>query len=228
MASLAVSIASLAFAACGGDDAISPLDAGSPREDGGLEAAPTDSATSADGVATDARLDAATKDAGGSDASAADASDANEAEASAPEDACRSAQDLGELSTDGGVSSSVDTILDTRLGSASSVSCATSTGGLGAGARFTVTSAADIRIDFEQLGNHALAVFSDSAPPSSCADDVLVGCAPAIGADQNGTQTFVNVPPGAYAVVFVGDQPDNSTTRWSGAVEVRLTSTPHM
>ncbi|HZS40588.1 MAG TPA: hypothetical protein VFF06_27335 [Polyangia bacterium] len=111
-------------------------------------------------------------------------------------------------------------------GTHGAVPCATAPGGQAAVVEFQVTAPADLTVQYTQIGNHAVALYTDVGAMLACDAGTLLGCAPAVGFNMSGMQSFSNVPPGSYYLILAGDQPDG-TTQYSGAVNLAISGMPH-
>jgi hypothetical protein len=114
----------------------------------------------------------------------------------------------------------------TGSGTHGAVPCATTPGGASAVLEVSVTAPADLTVSMQQLGNHAIAIYQALAPNAPCDMGQLLGCMPAVGANQASQQTLANVPVGHYRMIVAGDQPDGPT-RFSGSVLVNVSGVLH-
>ena len=102
------------------------------------------------------------------------------------------------------------------------VPCATTPGGDTAVIELTLTAAADLKASWNQIGNHAFALYTDDGSMLPCDAGTLVTCGPAVGNNVSGMLTFTNVPQGRYYLIIAGD-----TAGASGSVNVALSGLPH-
>jgi hypothetical protein len=104
--------------------------------------------------------------------------------------------------------------------------CATKPGGNTAVIELQLTAAADLKMTFNQIGNHDIGLYTKQGAGLSCDAGTLLVCAKSAGA-TSGMTSFSNVPAGRYYLVIAGDQPDTTTTEFSGAVNIALSGSPH-
>jgi hypothetical protein len=105
--------------------------------------------------------------------------------------------------------------------------CATTPGGQNAVIGLNLTAAADLKLNFQQIGNHDVAVFTNDGTALPCDAGTLVACVKGPGMNQSGMATFTNVPSGRYWIVIGADAPDTMTVQSSGSVNVAISGTPH-
>jgi hypothetical protein len=107
------------------------------------------------------------------------------------------------------------------------VPCATATGGQTGVIEIGLTAAADLKLQWQQIGQHDFALFSDSGTQFPCDGGTLTGaCTKSTGMGAAGMTSFTNVPQGKYYLLIQGDQPDG-TTQYSGSVSIAISGTPH-
>ncbi len=139
---------------------------------------------------------------------------------------CKPAVTIDPVPLDG--STTIKLVTTAGNGTHGAVPCATAAGGNSAVIEFQLTTAADLTVQYTQIGNHAIAVYNDISNMLPCdAASPPLACVAATGANSSGMQTFTNVPAGHYYMIIAGDQPDG-TTQFSGAVDVAFSGTPHM
>jgi hypothetical protein len=103
------------------------------------------------------------------------------------------------------------------------IPCATQLGGQTAIIAMTLTAAADLSLQFQQIGNHDVAVYTNDGQALPCDAGTLLACFKGPGANLSGSTTFTNVPQGKYWIVIGGDTADMST---AGSVNVAISGTP--
>jgi hypothetical protein len=106
------------------------------------------------------------------------------------------------------------------------VPCATTRGGQGAVVEIVLTAKADLRLTWNQIGNHDFALFTREGAALPCDAGSLVGSCVKSNDMINGTATFTGVPQGRYYLLIQGDAPDTMTTQSSGSVNIALSGTP--
>ena len=106
------------------------------------------------------------------------------------------------------------------------VPCATAAGGQTGAVLFRLTAKADLTVQFEQFGNHAIALYTDDGATLPCDSGTLLACQAAIGKNASGTATFSGVPAGEYYLLIAGDQPDTASATFSGSVDLDFTGMP--
>lgn len=105
------------------------------------------------------------------------------------------------------------------------VPCATTPGGQTAVVELRLTAKADLKLSWNQLGNHDFALFSHEGAQLPCDAGSPVGtCVKSMGA-QSGMASFSAVPQGRYYLVIQADQPDGMTQH-SGSVNIALSGMP--
>ena len=105
--------------------------------------------------------------------------------------------------------------------------CATTSGGQSAVIGITLTAAADLTLQWQQIGNHDFALYTNEGQQAPCDAGTQLQCTKGGGANQGGTVMWSNVAEGTYWLVVAGDAPDG-TTQSSGSVDVAISGTPHM
>jgi hypothetical protein len=110
-------------------------------------------------------------------------------------------------------------------GTQANVPCATTAGGQTSVIAITLTAAANLHLQWNQIGNHDFAVYTDDGKLLPCDAGTLVTCGKSNNA-PNGTLDFNNVPQGTVYVIIAGDQPDTMATQYSGSVSIALSGTP--
>jgi hypothetical protein len=105
--------------------------------------------------------------------------------------------------------------------------CATTPGGQSAVIGITLTAAADLQLQWFQVGNHDFALYTDEGQQAPCDAGTQLQCQKGGGANQSGMTTWTNIPEGNYWLVVAADGPDGTTTN-SGSAEVVLSGMPHM
>jgi hypothetical protein len=105
--------------------------------------------------------------------------------------------------------------------------CATKTGGQTAAIEIRLTAAADVTVNWQQIGDHVVAVYTDDGTILPCDAGTLLKCVSHVGMNMPGMATFTNVPAGRYYLLIAADQPDTSTTQYSGSVNVAISGKPH-
>jgi hypothetical protein len=103
--------------------------------------------------------------------------------------------------------------------------CATTPGGQTAVVELTLTANADLKVQWNQLGNHVVSVWNDAGAQLPCDAGALLACAPAVGMNQPGMATFSKVPQGRYYLIVQGDAPDGAVQS-SGSVSLAISGTP--
>jgi hypothetical protein len=139
---------------------------------------------------------------------------------------CRPSATIDPMPLDG--STVFELVQTASNGVHGTVPCATAPGGQTAALLVRLTTAADLKVSWQQIGNHAVALYTDDGAALPCDAGTLLGCAPAIGAGKPGMVSFTNVPPGRYYLLVAGNQPDTSTTQYSGSIDLALSGTPHL
>jgi hypothetical protein len=105
------------------------------------------------------------------------------------------------------------------------VPCATTAGGQASVVAITLTAQADLKLSWNQIGNHDFALFSNAGTALSCTAGGIVGtCAKSNGMTA-GMASFNKVPQGKYYLIIQGDAPDGATQS-SGSVNVALSGLP--
>ncbi len=105
--------------------------------------------------------------------------------------------------------------------------CATTAGGQSAVIGITLTAAADLTLQWQQIGNHDFALYTDEGQQAPCDAGTQLQCTKGGGANQSGNTMWTNVPAGTYWLVVAADAPDGATID-SGSVDVALSGLPHM
>jgi hypothetical protein len=106
------------------------------------------------------------------------------------------------------------------------VPCAATQGGQSAVVEITLTAAADLKLAWNQIGNHDFALFTDAGTALPCDAGPMVGsCVKSAGA-TSGMTSFSAVPQGKYYLVIQADAPDGAT-QLSGSVNVAISGLPH-
>ncbi|MFI5290937.1 MAG: hypothetical protein ACHQ17_14855, partial [Polyangia bacterium] len=101
----------------------------------------------------------------------------------------------------------------------------TTPGGQTAVVELTLTANADLKVQWNQLGNHVVSVWNDAGAQLPCDAGALLACAPAVGMNQPGMATFSKVPQGRYYLIVQGDAPDGAVQS-SGSVSLAISGTP--
>jgi hypothetical protein len=104
--------------------------------------------------------------------------------------------------------------------------CASAPGGQGGVVALTLTAAADLTLDFTQIGQHALAVYTNDGTVLPCDDGTVLTCQTSMR-NMSGEIKLSNVPAGRYYLLLVGDQPDSASTTYSGEVTIAISGLPH-
>ncbi len=137
---------------------------------------------------------------------------------------CRPDQTINPMPLTG---MNVTEIVETQGQMAMTAPCATTTGGNGAAIGIKLTAAADLTLDYLQLGNHDFALYTDDNAALACDAGTLVSCIKSNGT-SSGMASFTNVPAGKYYLDVVADKPDTAQVQSSGSVSVQLAGVPHM
>jgi hypothetical protein len=103
--------------------------------------------------------------------------------------------------------------------------CATTPGGQTAVIAVTLTAKANLSLQWNQIGNHDFAVFTNDGQLLPCDGGSLLACGQSGGA-PSGMLSFSNVPQGKVFVVIAGDAPDTAMNQFSGSVSISLSGTP--
>jgi hypothetical protein len=109
------------------------------------------------------------------------------------------------------------------------VPCATTKGGQSAVIAITTTAKANLTLSWNQspsTANHDFALFTNAGPGSPCDAGTLVGTCIKSGGTATGSTALNGVPAGSYFLIVQGDQPDTTTGKVSGAVDIELTGKP--
>jgi hypothetical protein len=107
------------------------------------------------------------------------------------------------------------------------VPCATTLGGQTAIIGLTLTAPADLSLQFQQIGNHDVAVYTNDGTALPCDAGTLLACVKGPGKNLPGMTTFTNVPQGRYWVVIGADAPDVAGNQSSGSVNIAISGMPH-
>jgi hypothetical protein len=105
------------------------------------------------------------------------------------------------------------------------VPCATTPGGSAAVIELFLTAAADLTLNWQQIGNHDLVLYTDTGAVAPCDAGTAVVCTQGPGPNMSGMTSWANVPQGRYWLVVAADAPG---TQSSGSVDIALTGKPHM
>ena len=105
------------------------------------------------------------------------------------------------------------------------VPCATVSGGQGAVIEITLTTTADLKMAWNQIGNHDFALFTDDGNALPCDAGTLTGTCTQSNGMSTGVATFTKVPQGRYYLIVQADQPDGAT-QYSGSVNIALSGSP--
>jgi hypothetical protein len=106
------------------------------------------------------------------------------------------------------------------------VPCASGSGGQSAVVEISLTAAADLKLQWNQIGNHDFALYTVMGTQLPCDAGQLTGMCVKSGNAPSGAASFTNVPQGKYYLIVQGDQADG-TTQYSGSVTVALSGMPH-
>ena len=98
--------------------------------------------------------------------------------------------------------------------------CETTTGGPTAVVELRFTAKANVKLTWNQLGNHDFALFAETGIDAAVRRGDAAGCNPSANA-ATGTTTFSNVPAGRYYLVVAADTPTSA-----GSVSVTLSGSP--
>jgi hypothetical protein len=112
-------------------------------------------------------------------------------------------------------------------GAHADVPCATVNGGQTAIILATLTAAADLTVEWLQIGNHDIVVYTDDGTALPCDAGTLVSCTQGGGPNTSGMASFTNVPQGKYWIVIGADAPDTPTVKSSGSVSISVSGMPH-
>jgi hypothetical protein len=110
--------------------------------------------------------------------------------------------------------------------------CATTPGGQTAVIEINLLGNADVKLAWNQIGNHDFVLRTDDGTVLPCDSGTVVGaCVQSAGA-PSGSTTFPNVPAGHYYLIVGADTPDSTVgdmmpVQSSGSVDVSLSATPH-
>jgi hypothetical protein len=118
---------------------------------------------------------------------------------------CRPNESLGPLALDGTARS---VVVQTTMGEDDqrSLSCISAPGGQDGVIDFQLPAAADVTLEWAQIGNHAIAIYSDAGPLFACDAGSEVACVPS-GNMTSGMRLFPDLPAGRYHVVVDADRP---------------------
>jgi hypothetical protein len=105
--------------------------------------------------------------------------------------------------------------------------CATMPGGETAIIGLTLTAAADLTVNFLQIGNHDVAVFTNDGAALPCDAGTMLACVKGPGLNMSGMASFTNVPQGKYWIVIGADAPDMPNMQLSGSVNIAISGRPH-
>ena len=105
--------------------------------------------------------------------------------------------------------------------------CATTAGGQSAIIGISLTANADLTLQWQQIGNHDFALYTNDGQQAPCDAGTQLQCTKGGGANQSGNTSWTNVPEGNYWLVVAADAPDGTTIS-SGSVDVALSGLPHM
>jgi hypothetical protein len=106
------------------------------------------------------------------------------------------------------------------------VPCATTVGGQSAIIAITLTAKADLNMQWNQIGNHDFALFTNAGTVLPCDSGTLTGtCTKSMGS-ATGMATFTGVPQGKYYLIVQGDKPDAPGMQSSGSVNIALSGMP--
>ena len=92
-------------------------------------------------------------------------------------------------------------------------------------ASFQLTAAANLSLNYNQLGNHDFALYTADNSALSCDAGQLTACVKSSGA-ATGMTNFMNVAQGKYYLVIVADTPDTQQHHSSGSVSIALSGMP--
>jgi hypothetical protein len=141
------------------------------------------------------------------------------------QDQCRPDATIDPMPLDG---STVFKLVQTAgAGVHATLPCATTPGGQTAIIALTLTANADINMQFQQLGNHDVAIFTNDGTALPCDAGTLLACINGPGKNLSGMASFTNVPLGKYWVVIGADAPDTAGNQQSGSVSIALSGMPH-
>jgi hypothetical protein len=138
---------------------------------------------------------------------------------------CRADSTIDPMPLDG---STVFKLLQTAgAGVHATLPCATTPGGATAIMALTLTAPADLSMQFQQIGNHDVAIFTNDGQALPCDAGTLLQCIKGPGKNMSGSANFSNVPQGKYWVVIGGDAPDSPGNQSSGSVNIAISGLPH-
>jgi hypothetical protein len=119
--------------------------------------------------------------------------------------ACQVSKDLGLVPLDGSVLSAV--IQTSGAGDHEThTACVSEPGGQDGDVDFQLPATADLSIEWAQVGNHVLALYSDDGKLLSCEASTSFGCTPSNG-QPTGMKIITALPAGSYHLVIDADKP---------------------
>jgi hypothetical protein len=98
--------------------------------------------------------------------------------------------------------------------------CESMTGGPTAIVKLRLTAKADLKLQWNQLGTHDFALYSDAGAGLPCSAGMLVSCNPSAGAATGSTQ-WLGVAAGTYYLVVAADTPASA-----GSVSLTFSGSP--
>jgi hypothetical protein len=128
--------------------------------------------------------------------------------------ACRPDKLLDIIPLDGSVAQTI--VQTTGSGDEQTASCVSAAGGEDAVIDFQLPARADLTLEWAQIGNHDLALYSDDGVLLSCEAGISYGCVRTEGA-LTGSTTFFGIPSGRYHLVVDADAPGRQ-----GGVAIQL------
>jgi hypothetical protein len=106
------------------------------------------------------------------------------------------------------------------------LSCVSMKGGQTSIIGITLTANADLTLQYQQIGNHDLAVFTNDGSELPCDAGTQLACVKGPGANASGSTSFTDVPQGNYWLVIAADAPDGAVQS-SGSVTIAISGMPH-
>ena len=117
--------------------------------------------------------------------------------------ACRADDQLGPLALDGTVAQAV--VQTSAAGDdETQTSCVSSGGGQDGDLDFTLPARADLTLQWAQVGNHVVQLYTDGGNFLSCEAGTSFGCFPSNGV-STGTKVISSLPAGRYHLVIDAD-----------------------